>query len=98
MVFRTSRRAVAQFVLTTGLFAVVATSCGTPSASSPDLTVNLPTTTVGVQQSGDGVVRIAVFAVDRAGCTNWHSDERRSSSRRERYQRSWRGARRTDRG
>ena len=61
MVFRTSRRAVAQFVLTTGLFAVVATSCGTPSASSPDLTVNLPTTTVGVQQSGDGVVRIAAF-------------------------------------
>lgn len=61
MVFRTSRRAVAQFVLTTGLFAVVATSCGTPSASSPDLTVNLPTTTVGVQQSGDGAVRIAAF-------------------------------------
>ena len=61
MVFRTSRRAVAQFVLTTGLFAVVATSCGTQSASSPDLTVNLPTTTVGVQQPGDGVVRIAAF-------------------------------------
>ena len=61
MVFRTSRRAVAQYVLTAGLFALITTSCGPPSASSPDLTVNLPTTTVGVQQSGDGVVRIAAF-------------------------------------
>ena len=61
MVFRTSRRTVAQYVLTAGLFALITTSCGTPSTSSPDLTVNLPTTTVGVQQSGDGVVRIAAF-------------------------------------
>ncbi|MGA1219593.1 MAG: ABC transporter substrate-binding protein, partial [Ilumatobacteraceae bacterium] len=60
MSFCTSRRRHARIACASGLLAV-ATACASPSGSGPELTVNVPVTTVAPEQSGDGVVQIAAF-------------------------------------
>lgn len=61
MIFRTNRRVSTQVAVATGLIAIVAAACTSSTDSGPELTVNPPATTTVIQQSGDGVVKIAAF-------------------------------------